>query len=236
MFRSAKSRLLGASLGVGLAVSMFLGGGVANAAPATSANPYGPSIAPATPAAPSDPSVQPPGMKYVCTGPTAGTSGTVPCPPASVYSTWAHRTYTGTTTLAEAREFGVTPDAYTCTLYVANVYFAGGDINGNTVLGCFGSVGTFGTNQQFLRTSYSGPRGYSKDYAGTTYNRGSGTQAVDWYTVCRSGAGSYQYAGSAYPIVNQRTQSPTVVSNDYSPQTNCGPNNGGTKSKYYFIP
>jgi hypothetical protein len=59
------------------------------------------------------------------------------------------------------------------------------------------------TEQQFLRSSWSGPRGYSSwANSGTSDGFGSVSQQEVWVAVCPQSGGYYDDAQQAYPVVN----------------------------------
>jgi len=78
-----------------------------------------------------------------------------------------------------------------------------------------------GTEQQFWRSSWSGPRGYSA-WQSSSYS-GSPTQDLHWFTRCNVGNGSYDYEQVAYPIINQVSNSGGKVrSQNLLKHQNCG--------------
>lgn len=177
------------------------GGGAANAQPSS------PAPAPAGAA-----SAQ---VKVLCT--TNGAQSA--CLSPAVYTRWAHKTYTPTDTAgsSSASPVAVAAAPWSCSLYVGDVSRSGADLEAETALTCTGNISYLRTHQQYLRSSWSGPRGYS-DWSVSSSSRPP-VEDLDWSVGCGSG-GTYDYSQWAYPETNQFSGGNVTSQNTY--RTSCG--------------
>lgn len=121
------------------------------------------------------------------------------CRGAAVYATWAHKTFSSADTSPNASTLA-SAASWSCSLYVSDVSLIGGDFQAETALTCTGSITYMKTHQQYLRSSWSGPRGYT-GWATSTSDPPP-TQDRAWYINCGIG-GTYDYSQWAYPETNQ---------------------------------
>lgn len=114
--------------------------------------------------------------------------------------------------------------AWDCDLGVSDITLSGiTTFYGDTYLVCVGTI-NMGTAQQFLRSSWSGPRGYSLWGQYGPYP-GSGTESLTWNTDCRHEAGIYNYNQWATPIVNNTRQPNPDTAPNWLNNKDCGPHN-----------
>jgi YVTN family beta-propeller protein/YD repeat-containing protein len=118
----------------------------------------------------------------------------------------------------------IAQDDYNCQVGLYTPLVSEKKITGETDLVCEGEVYDLAINQQFLRTSWSGPRGYSS--WSLSDNTSNDNLDIIWVTNCDSGRGWYNYGQWVEPIVDFMEYPPVGPSAFSQKQWNCGPNNG----------
>lgn len=139
----------------------------------------------------------------VCAASTRHGASATTCPPASVYTKWAHTSYhVGGTSTASHTTSGtasgkVSPNTNaSCEIYVSDLWLSGGTITGETVNTCVGSFSYQYIGEQTWRSSWSGWRGYDA-WSWTPDEYGQPQIDYYWYIGC-NGPGTYDYIQVAY--------------------------------------
>lgn len=147
----------------------------------------------------------------------------ISCPAASVYTKWAHKSYTVNKTWKPVRTASgavVTPKTDTsCELYVSDPWLSNGYIYGDTVNTCVGSFSYQYIGEQTWRSSWSGWRGY--DPWNWTPDLSQTQVSWEWWVHC-NGPGTYNYAQVAYGAPDGNA-GPTTISLN-TPRWACGAN------------
>jgi hypothetical protein len=135
----------------------------------------------------------------VCAQTTAHGAAATACPAASVYTKWAHSSYSvNVPSKAERTASGaaVTPaTSASCEIYVSDLSLQSGSIVGDTVNTCVGSFSYQYIGEQTWRSSWSGWRGY--DPWNWTPDLTQNQINYEWFVHC-NGPGTYDYIQAAY--------------------------------------